>query len=166
MPDDLTRTMAELDAALKANRAGVAALDESIARGNVILRRKTVWIAATCASVALDVVLTVTLAVLGLQLQRTQDDTTASQVAVRANTCNLNTLFAQSIANSGNTVDLYRGLRPLLEASGDPTSRAAVAFIDRSIANLERNEEIRAGFLALTEQTARRLRCPAGFVTE
>lgn len=87
-----------------------------------------------------------------------------NQAAVRANTCNQNALFAQSIASSGNTVDLYRGLRPLLAESSDPDSRAAVAFVDQAIRNLEANRKLREDFLALTVDTARRLHCPAGFV--
>lgn len=165
MPEDLAATLGKMEAALEANRESVAALDATIVRGNAIVRRKTLWVVATCASVALDVALTAALAVLGLGLNSTQHDAGVAQAGIRANTCNLNALLAQSAASSGNTADLYRGLRPLLEESSDPEARAAIAFIDKATANLEANTKLRVDFLALTRDTAERLDCPAGFVT-
>jgi hypothetical protein len=164
MADDLAGMLARMEKALEGNRESVAALDAAVVQGNAIVRRKTLWIVATCTSVALDVALTATLAVLGFGLNSTQHDAAVAQADIRANTCNLNALLAQSAASSGNTVDLYRGLRPLLAESSDPDSRAAVAFIDQATANLESNARRRTDFLALTQDTAERLDCPAGFV--
>lgn len=172
MPDSgLTAMLAKMEAALDANRESVDAnrksvadLDATIAQGNAILRHRKLLISATCALVALNVGLTIALAVFGFRLDETQRDAAVSNAYIRANTCNQNALFAQSIASSGNTVDLYRGLRPLLAESADPDSRAAVEFIDKAIAGLETNRELREDFLALTVDTAGRLDCPAGFV--
>lgn len=166
MPEELKQLVAELELAIEANTATGAELDEQLIRGNRILRRKTLWIIATCVSVALDVIVTVVLGILGYQLHNTQHDATATEAALRVNTCNLNTLFAQSIRNSGNTVDLYKGLRPLLAESSDPSSRAAVRFIDGSIANITSNAQTRTDFLRLTQDTAKRLHCPTGFITK
>jgi hypothetical protein len=167
-----------LQGSLERNTAVGVQLDEQLvqgnkqlAEGNRIIRRKALWIAITCTSILVDVIVTVVLGVLGYNVHLTSDKTAAvaakaesNAAALRANTCNLNTLFAQSIRNSGNTVDLYKGLRPLLAASTDPSSRAAVRFIDMSIANITSTARTRADFLTLTRDTARRLHCPAGFV--
>ncbi len=162
--NDVGKLLADMEGALTANRESLAELAEAIDGGNRIIKRKTAWIAITCASVVLDLTLTLAIAVFGYELNGTQKDTAAAVAAERANTCNLNSLLAQSVASSGNTVDLYRGLRPLLAAASDPDSRAAVTFIDRSIANVEGNAKTRADFLALTRDTADRLDCPPGFV--
>ncbi|WP_239382454.1 MULTISPECIES: hypothetical protein [unclassified Frankia] len=154
----LSQMLTEVEEALRVNREGVAEIDRSIAAGNRILQRRTTLVALVAILIAVNICLTVALTVFGVELNRTQQ-------AANANACNLNALFTQSIATSGNTVDLYRGLRPLIAANHDPDSQRAVAFIDRSVANLESNAKIRADFLTLTRNTAKRLHCQSGFVS-
>jgi hypothetical protein len=167
MADDrLGPLLNEMERALAENRDGVATLDASIAAGNKILRRKTLWIVATCVSVFLDIAITVTLAILGLQLSHTQHNTASAAAAVRANTCNLNALVVQFLANNGNTVALYRGLRPLLEASTDSNARAAVGVVDTTIAGIMATAAARAEFLAATRDTSLRLHCAKGLAAK
>jgi len=160
----LSEMLAEVEAALQANRAEGEALQQVIAEGNRILRRKNLLFTLAFVGFAMDIILTGGLAVQGFLLHTTQQKSAAIQADLRSNTCNLNTLLAQSVTTSGNTVDLYKGLRPLLAANKDPDAQAAVSFIDTTTNNLATNQRIRIAFLDLTRATAENLACPAGFI--
>lgn len=160
----ITELVAELNDAVDQNKEVAQHLDSTIQNGNKIVRRKTLWVMITCASILIDVIVTIGLAIALHGVNNLQHQKDNQATALRANTCNLSLLLLQSIKSGTNTVDLYRGLKPILATDDSPEALKAVEFIDRSIANIDTNRKIRENFIELSAETQRDLDCPDSFI--
>ena len=138
---DLPHLITELNEAVNENKVAAVKLNDSIAAGNKILRRKTIFIIMTLCSVILDIFLTVWLATSAIRLSNLQDagNKRTDQIAMlaesqRKNICNMDYLFNQS-------------LQQILEKRG-----------------IESLTTPQKDFLEISKGTRIDLKCPTGYI--
>lgn len=163
--EELKRLVRELNDSVEKNRAEVAELNEELHAGGAILKRRNILYSVLTFVIAFLLGLVVLVAWQTHEINAVQHRQSQTSAAVRSNICNMDLLFEQSIKSSGNTIDLDKGLRPILVANGSPEAQRAVVFIDRQVANLAATGEIRKRFLQTSHDTRVRLGCPNTFIT-
>jgi len=138
---DIPDLLSELDRAVNENKDAAIELERTLAAGNKILKRKTLFIIITLFSVILDIALTVWLAYSAVNLSNLQDagDRRTDQISAltdsqRKNICNMDYLFNQS-------------LQQVIEARG-----------------IESLTDIQQQFIDISKGTRVDLNCPNGLV--